>query len=80
MTNDTAVFDAMHFDVSSGESVWTCLTGTREAIRRDGYSIDPLTLKFCPHEWINNQGYVEGDLALDAPRETKAQPHAAGEP
>jgi hypothetical protein len=34
MTNDTAVFDAMYFDVSAGESVWTSLTGTREAIRR----------------------------------------------
>jgi hypothetical protein len=33
-------------------SVWACLTGTREAIRRDGYGIDPLSLTFCSHEWI----------------------------
>jgi hypothetical protein len=49
MTNDTAVFDAMRFDVSSGENVWTGLTGIREAIRRDGYGIDPISLRFCPH-------------------------------
>jgi hypothetical protein len=78
MTNDTAVFDAMHFDASAGESIWTGLTGTREAIRRDGYCIDPLFLKFCPHEWIDHRGYVDRDLARDAPRETKILPHGAG--
>jgi hypothetical protein len=79
MTNDTAVFDAMHFDVSAGDSIWTGLTGTREAIRRDGYCIDPLFLKFCPHEWIDRRGYVDRDLAQDAPRETEILPHGAGE-
>jgi len=79
MTNDTAVFDAMRFDVSAGENVWTGLTGTREAIRRDGYCIDPLSLKFCPHEWIDSRGYVDQDLAQDAPRETEILPHGAGE-
>jgi hypothetical protein len=78
MRNDTPVFDAMHFSVSVGESFWTGLTGTREAIRRDGYGIDPLSLKFCPHEWINGRGYVDRDLAQDAPRETEILPHGAG--
>jgi hypothetical protein len=71
MTNDTAVFDAMLFDVSAGENVWTGLTGTREAIRRDGYSIDPISLNFCPHEWIDSRGYVDHDLAQNAPRKVE---------
>jgi hypothetical protein len=50
----------------------------RTAIRRDGYSIEPLSLKFCPHEWINSRGYVDRDLAQDAPRETAILPHGAG--
>jgi hypothetical protein len=69
MPNDTAVFDAMHFDVASGTNVWTGLTGTREALRRDGYCIDPISLGFCPHEWVNGRGYVDKKLAHDAPRE-----------
>ena len=79
MTNDTAVFDAMLFDVSTGENVWTGLTGTREAIRRDGYSIDPISLKFCPHAWINNDGYVDQDLAQNEPREAEILPYGASE-
>jgi hypothetical protein len=69
MTNDTAVFDAMRFDVSDGKNIWTGLTGTREALRRDGYSIDPLSLRFCPHEWIDGRGYVKQDLTRCAPKE-----------
>jgi hypothetical protein len=77
MKNDTAVFDAMRFDVSAGENVWTGLTGTREAIRRDGYSVDPISLRFCPHEWIDGQGYVDQDLAQNARRETETLPAAS---
>lgn len=79
MTNDAAVFDAMRFDVSAGENVWTGLIGTREAIRRDGYCIDPLSLKFCPHEWIDSRGYVDQDWTRDAPRETETSPGGASE-
>jgi hypothetical protein len=74
MANDTAVFDAMRFDISSGENVWTGLTGTREAIRRDGYCVYPISLRFCPHEWIDRQGYVDQDLAQLALRETETLP------
>jgi hypothetical protein len=80
MTNDTAVFDAMFFDAPKGENVWTGLTGTREAIRRDGYCIDPLSLKFCPHEWIDSRGYVNQDLAQNEPQEVHTAPHGADEP
>jgi hypothetical protein len=63
MTNDTAVFDAMRFDIKSGTDVWTRSTGTREAISRDGLRSDPMSLNYCPHEWINDRGYVDLDLA-----------------
>jgi hypothetical protein len=78
MTNDTAVFDAMRFDVSAGENIWTGLTGTREAIRRDGYNVDIIALRFCPHEWVNVRGYVDQDLAQNVRRETEALPHGVG--
>lgn len=26
--------------------------------REDGVAIDPSSLAFCPHEWINDSGYV----------------------
>jgi hypothetical protein len=62
MKNDTAVFAAMCVDAQTGESVWTGFTGTLEAIRRDGYTIDPISLNFCPYEWIDRRGYVDLDL------------------
>jgi hypothetical protein len=58
MKNDTAVFAAMYFDASAGKNVWTGLTGTRQAIRRDGYCVDPMSLSFCPHEWIDSRGML----------------------
>jgi hypothetical protein len=45
-------------DVSTGENAWTGLTGTPEAIRRDDYNIDPISLKFCLHAWINGDGLL----------------------
>lgn len=50
MTNDRAVFDAMRFDIRAWEDIWTGRTGTQEAINRDGYRIDPRSLKYCPHD------------------------------
>jgi hypothetical protein len=76
MKNDTAVFAAMFFDPERGESVWIGLTGTREAIQRDGYSIDPISLNFCPHQWIDSRGYVDLDMAANAPL-AETLPHGA---
>jgi hypothetical protein len=76
MKNDTAVFAAMLFDPQTGENVWVGLTGTREAIQRDGYSINPISLNFCPHEWIDSSGYVDLDLAGNAPL-AETLPHGA---
>jgi hypothetical protein len=36
MKIDTPVFEAMRSDTQADEDVWTGLTGTREAIQRDG--------------------------------------------
>jgi hypothetical protein len=76
MKNDTSVFAAMCIDALTGESVWTGLTGTREAILRDGYTIDPISLTFCPHEWIDSSGYVDLDPARHTPL-AETLPHGA---
>ena len=46
---------------------WVGQMGTREAIRRDGLEIDPASLAYCPHEWINDEGYVDIDLVRKFP-------------
>lgn len=63
MTSDTIVFDALRLDPGIGERVATGLIGTREAITRDGFLIDPSSLGYCPHEWIDANGYVDLELA-----------------
>lgn len=67
MINDTAVFDAMCLNADSGEKGWVGHMGTREAIKRDGLEIDAASLAYCPHEWINNEGYVDLDLVRKHP-------------
>jgi hypothetical protein len=65
MTNDTEISDAMRLDRRTGESHWTGRTGTPHAIHRDGYTIDPLSRAYCPHEWIDEHGYVDLKLVLN---------------
>jgi hypothetical protein len=67
MMNDTAVFDAMRFDAEAGEDIWTGLMGTREAIQRDGLTIDQGSMSYCPHEWLNSSGYIELELVRKHP-------------
>ena len=78
MKNDTAVFAAMRFDAEAGGNVWTGLRGTREALQRDGFSIDPISMDFCPHEWIDSKGYVDLDLTRTTPL-AEILPHGADE-
>jgi hypothetical protein len=65
MTNDTEVFYGKRFDrqvmdyVSTGDP----RMGTREAIHRSGMIIDPMSQAFCPHEWLDENGYVDPTLA-----------------
>jgi hypothetical protein len=78
MKNDNAVFAAMIADAQTGESVWTGLVGTPDAILRDGYTIDPISMNFCPHDWIGSRGYVGlDDLTPNAPL-AEMLPHGAG--
>jgi hypothetical protein len=67
-TNDTEVFDAMRFDVVSGDMVWTGHVGTREAIRRERLAIDPGSWSFCPHQWLDEQGFVDRELSRKHPQ------------
>ncbi|WP_426424893.1 hypothetical protein [Bradyrhizobium genosp. A] len=67
MTNDTAVFDAMRLDPTTGEKEWIGRMGTRSAIARDGLEIDQASLGYCPHEWLDPTGYVDLELARQFP-------------
>jgi hypothetical protein len=66
MTNDTPVFDAMRFDVQAGDTVWSGKTGTREAIERAAL-IARGEVNYCPHEWLDERGFVDRDLASKHP-------------
>ena len=68
MTNDVAVYDAICPDPANGEDAWIDRMGTREAIVRNGLTIDPHSLAFCPHEWIDESGYVNLKLVQQSPR------------
>jgi hypothetical protein len=62
MTNDTAVYDALAFNLQTIEfDIWVGM-GTREAITQRGFKADPATLCYCPKEWL-----IDGFRAKDAP-------------
>jgi hypothetical protein len=63
MTNDTRVFYAMYLDSLTGEMKPVGRAGTVEAIHRDGFKIDPMSENYVPHEWLDERGYVDLDLA-----------------
>lgn len=67
MTNDTPVYEALRVDPTNGGKEWAGRMGTRDAIRRDSLEIDPASLAFCPHEWINGTGYVDIELVRKFP-------------
>jgi hypothetical protein len=48
--------------------VWTGLTGTRTALKRDGHAIYPKATAYCPVEWIDERGYLDAQLARRHPR------------
>ena len=68
MTNDVAVYDAMRPGPANGDDPWLDRMGTRKAIVRDGLTIVPRSLAFCPHEWIDENGYVNLKLVQQSPR------------
>ncbi len=63
MLNFIEVFDGMEVDRTSGEVVWTGVTGTRRALQRDGLMIDPKDAAYCPTEWLDERGYLDAERA-----------------
>lgn len=57
------VFDVMRPDPPTGHVVWTGLTGTRTALNRDGFEIDPEHTAYCPGERLDERGYLDSELA-----------------
>jgi len=68
MLNFIEVFDVIHVDPATGRSVWTGLTGTRTALRRDGHVVETQAMAYCPIEWIDERGYLDSALARQHPR------------
>ena len=68
MLNFIEVFDVVHADPATGRSVWTGLTGTRTALKRDGHTVDPKAMAYCPIHWIDERGYLDAELARRHPR------------
>ena len=63
MLNYIEVFDVIEMDPDSGEAVWTGITGTRAALKRDGFAIDANIATYCPADWIDERGYLDAGLA-----------------
>jgi hypothetical protein len=61
--NDTEVFYAVRENPATGERIPVNRTGTRQAIHRDGMFIDPMSWAFCPHQWLDGDGYVDLELS-----------------
>lgn len=68
MLNFIAVFDVIRVDPTTGHAVWTGLTGTRSALERDGFTIDPKSMSYCPRDWLDEHGYLDAELARKHPR------------
>lgn len=68
MLNSIEVFDVMRADPITGNVAWTGLTGTRTALKRDGFKIDPKRTAYCPGEWLDERGYLDAELARIHPR------------
>ncbi|MCK1409381.1 hypothetical protein [Bradyrhizobium sp. 76] len=68
MTNDTAVYEAVRVDPINGDKEWSGRLGTPSAIARDGFTIDPASLAYCCHEWLNENGYVDLERVRLSPR------------
>lgn len=61
--NDTEVFYAVRVDPRTGEQDRRDpRMGTREAIHKSGMQIDPMSQSFCPHQWLDADGFVSQEL------------------
>jgi hypothetical protein len=63
--NDTWVFYAMQIEGSPSNI--ELRKGTPEAITRDGFATEPNSGYCCPHQWIDERGYVDLELSQKYP-------------
>jgi hypothetical protein len=68
MLNMIEVFDVQQVDPATGQAVWTGLTGTQTALKRDGFTLQPKAMAYCPREWLDERGYLDAELARKHPR------------
>lgn len=77
--NDTEVFYPIRVDPQTGELDRTDpRMGTREAINKSGRQIDPASRSFCPHQWLDADGFVSQNLARLHPYSHTPGPHSIG--
>jgi hypothetical protein len=67
VTNDRRTFYAVSIDSLTGEAKLLDRRGTIEAIHRDGLKIDPISEAWCPHQWLDESGYYDPQLARKHP-------------
>jgi hypothetical protein len=67
LTNDTAVYVVGRVDPTTRSKEWAGRMGTRRTIARDGLTIDPASLAYCRHEWLNGSGYVDIERVREFP-------------
>jgi hypothetical protein len=65
--NDTEVFYEVRLDPLTGEQIYTDRTGSRQAIRKSGRKTDPMSRNFCPHQWLDEDGFMNQELANQYP-------------
>ena len=65
--NDTEVFYEVRVEPLTGEYIYTDRTGTRAAIHKSGRKLDPMSQWFCPHQWLDADGFVSQELADQYP-------------
>ena len=65
--NDTEVFYEVRVEPLTGEHIYTNRTGTRGAIHKSGRQLDPMSQVWCPHQWLDADGFVRQELAQQFP-------------
>jgi hypothetical protein len=69
MLNFIELCDFRNVDPTSGRAVWAGRTGTRTALKRDGFMIGPKATAYRPREWLDEGGYLDAELARRCPRQ-----------
>jgi hypothetical protein len=68
---DTEVFYEVRVDPLTGEHVYTDRTGRRAAIHKSGRKLDPMSQAWCPHQWLDAEGFISQELADQYPYRSK---------